>query len=217
MSDKIITAYRKSKSIYDDVLTQRTWWSRLYSHLFWGGTDDRDIAARLLAYIPADFSGSLLDVPAGTAALTWEKYKALPAASITCLDYSEDMLEQAKKRLGHVANIAFLQGDVGHMPFKDEAFDTVLSMNGFHAFPDKDQAFLETYRVLKKGGSFLACCYICGQSKATDFLVTSFLAKKGWFTPPFETAESLNSRLNGLYQTVNLHLDGAMVWFTCVK
>lgn len=172
----MMTAYRKSKSIYDDVLTQRTWWSRLYSHLFWGGTDDRDIAARLLAYIPAEFSGSLLDVPAGTAAFTWKKYKALPAASITCLDYSEDMLEQAKKRLGHVANIAFLQGDVGQMPFKDESFDTVLSMNGFHAFPDKDQAFGETYRVLKKGGSFLACFLYLRTIKGNGFFSYIFFS-----------------------------------------
>ena len=33
---------------------------------------------------------------------------------------------------------------------ENETFDMVLSMNGFHAFPDKDHAFQETWRVLKK-------------------------------------------------------------------
>ena len=32
------------------------------------------------------------------------------------------------------------------------SFDIVLSMNGFHAFPDKKKAFRETHRVLKPGG-----------------------------------------------------------------
>ena len=217
MDDKITTAYRKSKGIYDDVLTQSKWWSRLYIRLFWGGVDDTDIANRLLAYLPVDYSGRLLDVPVGTAAFTWKKYGALSSASITCLDYSGDMLEQAKGRLGHAANIAFRQGDVGDMPFADETFDTVLSMNGFHAFPDKEKAFSETYRVLKRGGSFLACFYICGQSKITDFLVDSFLSKKGWFTPPFDTEESLKNRLGNLYENVDFHLDGSIVWFQCVK
>ncbi len=30
----------------------------------------------------------------------------------------------------------------------------MLSLNGFHAFPDKEAAYRETYRVLKKGGTF---------------------------------------------------------------
>jgi ubiquinone/menaquinone biosynthesis C-methylase UbiE len=217
MNDKTITAYRKSKSIYDDVLTQSKWWSRLYIRLFWSGVNDVDIANRLLEYIPAGYSGSLLDVPAGTAAFTWKKYTALPAASITCLDYSAEMLEQAKKRLDNAAGISLMRGDVGNMPFEDEKFDVVLSMNGFHAFPDKEKAFSETYRVLKKGGSFLACFYVCGQSKITDLWVSSFLSKKGWFTPPFDTTEKLHKRLKDLYQSVDYHLDGSIVWFKCVK
>jgi ubiquinone/menaquinone biosynthesis C-methylase UbiE len=45
-----------------------------------------------------------------------------------------------------------MQGDVGNLKFSNETFDIVLSMNGFHAFPDKEKAFSETARVIKKGG-----------------------------------------------------------------
>ena len=34
------------------------------------------------------------------------------------------------------------------------SFDTVLSLNGFHAFPDKEAAYRETFRVLRPGGTF---------------------------------------------------------------
>ena len=62
MADKIQNAYETSKNIYDDVLTQGNFFSRLYIKLFWSGTDDNDIARKVLSYIPDDFSGNLLDV-----------------------------------------------------------------------------------------------------------------------------------------------------------
>lgn len=61
---------------------------------------------------------------------------------------------------------------------EDETFDIVLSMNGFHTFPDKMKAFQETYRVLKPGGDFIACFYIKGKAKQTDWLVKIFYQRK---------------------------------------
>ena len=43
--------------------------------------------------------------------------------------------------------------------------DSVVSMNGFHAFPDKQIAFHEIWRVLKPGGDFIACFYIVCPAK----------------------------------------------------
>ena len=217
MADKIQDAYESSKNIYDGVLTQGNFFSRMYIKLFWSGTDDNEIARKVLSYIPDDFSGKLLDVPVGTAVFTQRKWSSLKNAHITCLDYSTDMLEQAKRRLDGKAHINFIQGDVGNLQMDDESFDIVLSMNGFHAFPDKQKAFRETCRVLKSGGDFIACFYIKGKSKKTDWLVKNILAKKGWFTPPFQTEEELKNTLQKMYQEVELHVDGSMAYFHCVK
>ena len=199
MADKIKEAYQASKDIYDDVLTQGNFFSRLYIKVFWSGTDDNEIAHKVLSYIPDDFDGAILDVPVGTAVFTEKKWKSLSKAQITCLDYSEDMIEQAKKRLQEKINISCIQGDVGNLPMDDNSFDIVLSMNGFHAFPDKKKAFQETWRVLKSGGTFTACFYVKGKSKITDWLVKNILAKKGWFSPPFQTEEELRAILQTLY------------------
>ena len=217
MADKIQDAYESSKNIYDGVLTQGNFFSRMYIKLFWSGTDDNEIARKVLSYIPDDFSGKLLDVPVGTAVFTQRKWSSLKNANITCLDYSTDMLEQAKRRLDGKAHINFIQGDVGNLQMDDESFDIVLSMNGFHAFPDKQKAFSETFRVLKSGGDFIACLYIRGKSKKTDWLVKNILAKKGWFTPPFQTEEELKNTLQKMYKEVELHVDGSMAYFHCVK
>ena len=217
MADKIQDAYESSKNIYDGVLTQGNFFSRMYIKLFWSGTDDNEIARKVLSYIPDDFSGKLLDVPVGTAVFTQRKWSSLKNAHITCLDYSTAMLEQAKRRLDGQAHINFIQGDVGNLQMDDESFDIVLSMNGFHAFPDKQKAFRETFRVLKSGGDFIACFYIRGKSKRTDWLVKNILAKKGWFTPPFQTEEELKNTLQKMYKEVELHVDGSMAYFHCVK
>ncbi len=175
VTDNIRSAYKSSKNIYDDVLTRSNIWSRLYMKVFWDNTDDNEIAETILKYIPDDFAGKILDVPVGTAVFTEKKWRKLKNASITCLDYSEDMLEQAKGRLSDCKNISFIQGDVGQLPLEDQSCDIVLSMNGFHAFPDKKKAFRETYRVLKSGGTFIACFYIKGKNRRTDWLVHRIL------------------------------------------
>lgn len=217
MVDKIQDAYEASKNIYDNVLTQNNIFSKLYIKLFWSGTNDNEIAQKVLSYIPDDFSGNLLDVPVGTAVFTQRKWIALKDAHITCLDYSMDMLAQAKKRFDGYTHIKCAQGDVSNMQMNDESFDTVISMNGFHAFPDKKRAFQETWRVLKSGGSFIACFYIKGKCKRTDWLVNHILSKKGWFTPPFQTEEQLKEILEKMYKQISIHIDGSMVYFRCVK
>ena len=208
-------------NLYDGIITRSTLLGKIMDGLIWGL--DRELSARwiedALAPVPADFSGSLLEVPVGTGVLTMPLYATLPQARITCLDYSADMMENAKKRAAamKLSNVAFVQGDAGALPFENESFDLVLSLNGFHAFPDKDAAFRETFRVLKRGGVFCGCFYIAGQFPRTDWFVKHMYVPKGFFTPPFETEESLEKRLRGLYAEVDVHTVRAEGIFKCVK
>lgn len=215
--DKTKTAYQSSQNIYDDILTQNSFFGKLYMKVFWSGVDDIEIAEKILSKIPDDFQGNLLDVPVGTAVFTQNKWKQLDKSQINCLDYSEDMLIQAKKKLIDFKNVTLLQGDVGNLPFDNNTQDIVLSMNGFHAFPDKNKAYDEIFRVLKSSGQFISCFYIKGESKITDWLVSYILSKKGWFTPPFQTFEEVKFTLEEKYQEIDIQKEGSMVYFSCVK
>ena len=161
----------------------------------------------------------MLEVPVGTGVLSMPVYKILPKAKITCLDYSAEMMNNAKIRAAemNIHNVDFIQGDVGQMTFADGSFDIVLSMNGFHAFPDKKQAFGEVYRVLKPGGIFCGCFYIKGENRRTDWFADHVYAPMGFFTPPFETYNSLKNRLESMYEKVNITAVKAMACFCCVK
>ena len=221
---EIRESYRQLGSVstmYDGIVTRSTLLGKLMDSLIWGL--DKELAAKwiddALAPIPADFAGRLLEVPVGTGVLTMPLYRSLPDARVTCLDYSAEMMAHARARakaLGLDA-ITFVEGDVGALPFPDGSFDVVLSLNGFHAFPDKDAAYRETRRVLAPGGIFCGCFYIAGQFARTDWFVRHMYQPKGFFTPPFETADSLEARLRSLYADVSVHTINAEGIFACRK
>jgi ubiquinone/menaquinone biosynthesis C-methylase UbiE len=153
--DAINKGYKSVSNIYDDYILSEKPLFKIIAKIIWGFTD-KEYSIKLLENIPDDFSGKILDVPAGTGILTYEKYLRIKNAKIVCMDYSKDMLDIAKERFEdyNINNIECKQGDVGNISFENETFDVVLSMNGFHAFPDKENAFFEINRVLKNNGSF---------------------------------------------------------------
>ena len=102
MCDKIQGAYKQSKSIYDDVLTQNKWWSRLYIRLFWG-VDDLAIAEKMAC-----------------ARITCLDYSEDMLAAARARIVQQGLIQAST-----------LQGDVGQLPFADGAFDAVCSSDAF--------------------------------------------------------------------------------------
>ncbi len=222
--DQIRNAYRTTggqASFYDGMMTCSTWPGKAICRVVWNMDEEKNAAylEEALFGIPEGFSGKLLEVPVGTGVLTMPVYQTLPMADITCLDYSTDMMAAAQekaKRLG-IANVTFTQGDVGALPFADESFDIVLSLNGFHAFPDKEAAYRETFRVLKKGGTFCGCFYIRGECRRTDWFIRHLYQPKGFFTAPYETQSSLQERLSRMYETAEVTAVEGIGCFCCRK
>ncbi len=222
--EQIRKAYKASGSMasfYDGMMTYSTLTGKLICRLVWNMDGEKNLRylERALSGVPEDFAGRLLEVPVGTGVLTMPVYRDLPDADITCLDYSADMMAAAQRRAEglNIKNICFTQGDVGALPFPDESFDIVLSLNGFHAFPDKEAAYRETYRVLKKDGTFCGCFYIRGGCKRTDWFIRHLYQPKGFFTAPYETEESLRQRLRSLYSKAEVSRVEGMGCFRCVK
>lgn len=218
--EEIKNAYKylgNEATFYDGMITCSTLPGKAVCRLVWnmGKEENERYLERALSGIPENFSGNLLEVPVGTGVLTMPVYRTLPKADITCLDYSPDMMERARRRAP--GNVKFVQGDVGKLPFGDESFDIVLSLNGFHAFPDKAAAYRETFRVLKKGGVFCGCFYIKGQNRRTDWFINKLYTPKGFFTPPYERLDSLRSRLGELYTQAAVETVESMASFVCRK
>ncbi len=222
--DQIKNAYKLTgghAGFYDGMITCSTIPGKAICRIIWNMDSEKNYQylERALTGVPEDFTGKLLEVPVGTGVLTMPVYRDLPEAEITCLDYSPDMMSAAQERAKQagIQNLRFVQGDVGALPFADESFDIVLSLNGFHAFPDKEAAYRETWRVLKKGGTFCGCFYIRGRCRRTDWLIDRLYVPRGFFTPPFETLDSLQARLSGMYASAAAENVEGICCFRCVK
>jgi ubiquinone/menaquinone biosynthesis C-methylase UbiE len=75
---------------------------------------------------------------------------------VTGIDFSEEMLKKAEinnSKLGF-RNVEFKYGDIENLPLEDDVADVVISNCVMNLVPDKDRAYSEVYRVLKKEGHF---------------------------------------------------------------
>ena len=94
----------------------------------------------------------VLDVGCGTGALAQVAYDH-GSKRVVCGDISAFMLMQAKhKELARNMDTTFCQLDAEGLPFKDNAFDGVISGMAFGLLPDQKLATTEMARVVKPGG-----------------------------------------------------------------
>lgn len=72
------------------------------------------------------------------------------------VDFTEKMIQKARENTNKLnyKNVEFRQGDIENMPVAANVADVVVSNCVLNLVPNKKQAFLETFRVLKKGGHF---------------------------------------------------------------
>jgi SAM-dependent methyltransferase len=107
-----------------------------------------DLAARAAALQPL----TVLELAAGTGALTEALLSAVPTASVVATDLNESMVTAGSAR---VPRADWRQADAQELPFEDGSFDLVLCQFGVMFFPDRAAAYSEVARVLAPQGRFL--------------------------------------------------------------
>ena len=110
----------------------------------------RDLADRVASAKPT----TILEVAAGTGALTRALASRLPKARIMATDLNQPMLDKAAQRQPP-GRVEWKQADALALPFPDESFDAVVCQFGAMFFPDKVQGYREARRVLRSGGRYL--------------------------------------------------------------
>jgi SAM-dependent methyltransferase len=91
----------------------------------------------------------VLDVAAGAGYVA--AAAARRGARAIGLDFSESQVVLARSTL---PQIDFRQGDAESLPFDDDRFEAVVMGFGLNHLPHPERAFLEAYRVLRRGGHF---------------------------------------------------------------
>ncbi len=116
----------------------------------WDGKIEREELEKIekiLKEIEID-NGNILDCGCGTGILYPFLIKKISKGTVFEMDISFQMLLNAKKRMAKF----LIQGDAEYMPFAPSSFKTVIFLNAFPHFRNKENALKESFRILKDGG-----------------------------------------------------------------
>jgi 2-polyprenyl-3-methyl-5-hydroxy-6-metoxy-1,4-benzoquinol methylase len=105
---------------------------------------------------------AVLDVGGGYGVVTEEVLRAFPRAHVMLQDYSQPMLDEARRRLtAHAGRVAYAQGDLRDPAWVQQVggpFDLVVSAIAIHNLRDRSE-IAECYRAIaglvKPDGAFL--------------------------------------------------------------
>ena len=126
----------------------------LLNHLLSFGVD-RLWRRRMVGVVAAGTPAAILDVAAGTGDVAVALARRLPAARITGIDLSGEMLAVGRgkvARRGLCDRIELVQGDAEQLPFPDGTFDAVTIGFGIRNFGSIEAGLAEAFRVLRPGG-----------------------------------------------------------------
>lgn len=119
----------------------------------------------------------VLEIAAGTGRVTRHiRERIATPARLIASDISEDMLAEAKKKLGHL-DIDWQNIDAQDLPLKDNSLDLVVCCFGYMFVPDKLKAFAEAYRALRPGGALLFTTWDKLEQNALSFTCRSLAEK----------------------------------------
>jgi ubiquinone/menaquinone biosynthesis C-methylase UbiE len=112
------------------------------------------IIERLFSQIDLSNVKKVLEVGCGIGVLSSylaEKYEW----EVTGIDLDPEQINRAKNDYRENKYIKFLEADATKLPFGDNEFDLVLSVDALHHIPNRNEAFNVINRVLKSDGFYV--------------------------------------------------------------
>lgn len=149
--------HRQAKEKWDNMAD---FWHQ-NSRDMWDAGSRKTIIPLFKRFAVADRSNSVLDAGCGDGYGSYKLYQA--GYKVIGVDLSEEMIKTAKFR-GENEFLQFQQADLTKLPFGDQSFSAILSINAVEWVEHPLNALNELQRVLKKGG--LLCLGILGPTAA---------------------------------------------------
>jgi SAM-dependent methyltransferase len=116
-----------------------------------------DTFRKKTGFRPEDLRGKLV-LDAGIGAGRFTEIMARWGANVIGIDLSY-AVEAAQENLGHLENVLVAQADIGHLPFKAETFDVIVSIGVLHHTPDTRKYFQALVPYVRHGGTIAIWVY----------------------------------------------------------
>jgi ubiquinone/menaquinone biosynthesis C-methylase UbiE len=113
-----------------------------------------DITQKTIRFMDLRPGDRVLDLGcgAGWATRLLARLVADDGRQVVGLDVSDEMIRLAQESSKAFANIQYVVGSAQLIPWEDNFFDKVLSVESFYYYPDQDRALDELFRVTAPGG-----------------------------------------------------------------
>jgi SAM-dependent methyltransferase len=111
-----------------------------------------------LSHVSIEPHMTILDIGCGGGSALREIALSSPSAKLYGIDYSQDMVQLAKKvnrKLIKEGRVEVMYGSVSSLPFSDDTFDLVTAFEAYYFWPNLIHDLQEIRRVLKTGGTLL--------------------------------------------------------------
>ncbi|GAB4181138.1 MAG: methyltransferase domain-containing protein [Coleofasciculaceae cyanobacterium] len=160
LNNQIQQFYDASSGLWEQV------WGEHMHHGYYGATGkekkDRrqaqiELIEEMLNWAGVTQAEKILDVGCGIGGSSLylaQRFNA-HAVGITLSPVQASRATERAREAGLASEVQFQVADALEMPFADDSFDLVWSMESGEHMPDKEKFLQECYRVLKVGGTFL--------------------------------------------------------------
>jgi malonyl-CoA O-methyltransferase len=119
----------------------------------------KEAARRLIGHLPETAPDTILELGCGTGNLTRLLAGRYPAARITALDFSQDMVALARNKVpGERVNFLCRDAEL-YLENCGDSFDLIIANATLQWFDDFDRALARIAGCLKPGGLFAACIF----------------------------------------------------------
>lgn len=138
-------------------------------------------------------SDQILDIGCGGGMTLKRMSACVPSGHLTGVDYSPTSVKMSRQLNAEDVQshkMEILEASVERLPFADEMFDKIITVESFYFWPDPARNLKEVRRVLKKGGTFLLVADIYQKEGLKEQTIEN-IRKYELFNPTLEEFQNL--------------------------
>lgn len=153
--------------------------------------------------------GKVLELGCGTGYFTEVIEKK--SKHLFATDLSEELLENAKKRLSGIEQITFQKENCYETSFESDKFHTVFMANLIHVVEDPSKVLQECFRVLKDDGLLIITSFTNYSMKPWEIIKLGFRYIKVWGKPPRYTHRFSPNSLGSLMESKGFSIEESKI------